>query len=289
MAVAYGSKTGVTLTSLSLSGQNVTLPAGTTAGELLLVHFLYVASSGETNSFNVTGGSTLINTVMYDNASSWNFTGLKYIYATATHISNGYIVVTGSNSNPVTVRINVYRISGAVASISGAGADVDSDTTPTYGISVTPTIENNLLVFLAVMTGATSASGYSIATDNPTWTERTDENITDVGSDDFCMVAATADRSAKSATGDATITFSGGDDSYGIMVAVNPVVSVSTDVDVQVITSSVQQPTVTGGSNVTATVIETTLAVQDPVVTTAAPLWTNDTKPSTTWTNETKI
>lgn len=249
MAATYQSKTGVTL-GLNATPQNITLPSGSTSGELVLIHYVQVGASGSTGVFSVTGGSDLIPAVMYNNASGYHSAGLKYKYLDSTDIANGYITVRGSDTHGITVRVNVYRISGSIASVDASADVITVDTTPSYNVTKTPLIGNSLIIAMSSITGNTgnSGSGYAIATSNPSWTEVTDEVIENIGggTDDVCIVMAHATRPEITATGDLSMTFVNGNDSYGILVVVNPTTSVSASSDVGVI--NVVSPSVTTGS-----------------------------------------
>lgn len=248
MAATYQSKTGVTL-GLNATPQNITLPSGSTSGELVLIHYVQVGASGSTGVFSVTGGSDLIPAYMYNNASGYHSAGLKYKYLDSTDISNGYITVSGSDEYSITARVNVYRISGSIASIDASAAGIKADTTPSYNVTKTPLIGNSLIIAMSSITGNTgnSGSGYAIATSNPSWTEVIDEVIENIGggTDDVCIVMAHATRPEITATGDLSMTFVNGNDSYGILVVVNPTTSVSASSDVGVI--NVVSPSVTTG------------------------------------------
>jgi len=225
MAVAYESKTGVTL-SLNATPQTITLPSGTAEGELLIVHWTQNGASGSTTVFQVSGGTSLVTAVMYHNSDGYHSSGAIYKYATSTDISNGYISVNGSDSFSITARINVYRISGEVASLTATGDFVVGDSTPSYNVTQTPLIDNSLLLIMAACSQSSTepnGSAYAIATDNPTWTEATDERIENMGGsgDDPSIFMAYATRTEQTATGDASMAMEGSR-SFGILVCVNP-------------------------------------------------------------------
>ncbi len=225
MAVAYESKTGVTL-SLNATPQTITLPSGTAEGELLIVHWTQNGASGATTVFQVSGGTSLVTAVMYHNSDGYHSSGAIYKYATSTDISNGYISVNGSDSFSITARINVYRISGEVASLTATGDFVVGDSTPSYNVTQTPLIDNSLLLIMAACSQSSTepnGSAYAIATDNPTWTEATDERIVNMGgsTDDPSIFMAYTTRTEQTATGDASMAMDGSR-SFGILVCVNP-------------------------------------------------------------------
>lgn len=89
------------------------------------------------------------------------------------------------------------------------GSNVDDDSTPTFAQTITPTRNNSLIIFASTAStagGAITGSNYAMATDNPSWTEQVD--INDGGNRGFFV--ATAIRSATSATGNFSLTASGG-------------------------------------------------------------------------------
>lgn len=169
---------------------------------------------------------------------------------------------------------------------------VADDATPSYtNITITPAAAQSLLIFFVSWVadvGVTGVSGYAIATDNPTWTERID--LRGSGNNQGFAVA-TALRPETSATGVSSCTLDGADgtadsDCALISILANPDVSVSPAVITMA--ASVQAPTVTGGATVSPAVVTITAAVQAPTVSTAAAKWSNASKNSTSWTNQNK-
>lgn len=109
--------------------------------------------------------------------------------------------------------------------------DETATATPTFTASVTPDTTNSLILFflgtyLNSGTGIT-ASGYAVATSNPSWSENGDQTVNG-GSYTFQMSLASASRPQKTATGNASVTMNGSCTDLGcIMVVIRTTVGVT--------------------------------------------------------------
>lgn len=185
----------------------------------------------------------------------------------------------------------IIRITGdaPIFSQSSAVRDTDGGTTNNYTPGITPGTANSILIMATASIQASTAttSGYAIATDDPTWTERLD-TTSDPGSAGTFAVA-TAPRAAVTATGDFLAIFSGSvTSSSALLACIEEATNVTVSPSVIDLTLAVQAPTVTGGANVSPSVISAALSVQDPTVTTPENTWSSTQKPDTTWTNTPK-
>lgn len=294
MAVAYQSKSSATLT-LGGSTQTISLPSGTTAGELLLIHYTQIGTVNSEQYLSVTGGTVVITGQVYHNADGYHSSGLWKKTVTSGDITNGYIEVSGSVSN-INIRINVYRVSGEVATVDALEQIITVDDTPSYSVSRTPITQDSLLFIFAAAsqsTGTPNGGSYAIATNNPTWTEITDERIENLGGsvDDPVMLAAHATRPEITATGNASLTFSNTTNAYsmGILCVVNPATNVSTSIDATA-QITLTNPDISFVLDNTFSIDSAgSLTLNGPSHTVTAiekTIWTDETKPNSLWTNE---
>lgn len=180
----------------------------------------------------------------------------------------------------------IMRITGHNTALPAAVFATDDElatASPSYTSTVTPNTASSLLIFLLGVyknSGTTlTASGYAIATSNPTWTEQLDQTV-NTGSSCFQMSIATATRPQTTATGNASVTISGlPTDSGNIMIVVRPQVTV-TVTDTVTTTDSLLK--------VITKIFTSTISMTDTLTKVKSRLWTNKAKPSNTWTNKLK-
>lgn len=260
------------------SGNQITItkPSGVAVGNLLVTYL-----GGTQTNVTTLSGWTLLTTQI---SSSGNCQGKVYWkIADSGDVSATDYTWVGITSDLTTgcmVRIDGQHSTNPVAVFAKDGAPVNT-TTPAFNITVTPGNANSvLLYFISSYDASTSstASGYNVATSNPSWTEIFD-NTVDVGVA-FQASAAYATRPEVTATGNAGVTMTNTQDEFtGIMVVVKPsIVSTSTE------TESVVDTLVRG---VTKTLSETE-SVVDTLTKTKQRDWDNQSKSASTWTNETK-
>lgn len=198
----------------------------------------------------------------------------------------------------------IYRITG-----SGNGASMqyayDDDnsgggTTETFTNTLTPAFANGYLFFASVgidSSGAHTSSGYSITTNNPTWSEDADYGADGslfgyFGSGNGAcpnFAIASASRPETTATGDSSVTLSSNTNFIsGVMIFLPPQVNTTQTPSVLDLTVVVQEPSVSGGASISTSVIDITGSVIAPTVTTALPTWSNTDKNTSTWSNTDK-
>lgn len=209
--------------AMSNSSDTVTLtkPSGTADGDLLLVGIgadrgsvtLNTVPSGWTELESNGGSESLA--VYYKVASSegaswdWVFSGNTYCAGIAIRVIGNFDLGT-------------YPIVSTTDSTT-------NNSTPTYSPGVTPNIASSLLAIFSFSGTAGSAhTSQAITTNNPTWTERID-----TASGNFVFSCATAIRPETTATGDYSLTVTGGSastDSNGVLLSIgapDPTVNLS--------------------------------------------------------------
>lgn len=298
MAVAFESVATTSWQTVT-NGNNLTItkPTGLNAGDLMVAHLSnVVGGSNNADGWNTPSGWT----ILVDDSESGNLNssaGLVVFYkiADSGDAAASNFSFTKNGSQGTTVHGALYRISGASAVAKASDSEI-STLTPTYTNTITPSFANSLLLFLTTYAdaGATagSASSYAITTDNPTWTE-TYDTYGEIFPHRGLTAGAYASRSAVTATGNSTITFTatGGNaqNSIGVIVVISPVVDVTNSPAVIEMTANLIEPSVSGGATVTvSSALSATTSVIAPTVSFPADDWTNQTKNSSTWTNQSK-
>lgn len=294
MAVAYESVSTTSWGTVT-DGNSLTItkPTGLAVGDTLVAH-LSAVRTGAPNAdgwATPSGWTLLLNT---DSSGNLNSSAGMYVFykvadSADVAASNFSFVKSGNNSTRVIG--SLYRISGASA-VTGTIATTDSDSTPTFTNTITPSA-NSLLLFLTTVSEPSpvsgSVSGYAITTDNPSWTEVYDS--TSLVTDGGLHGGAYASRSQATATGDSSCTYvTIFQNSIGAIVALAPIVSVTFSIDAPGILTLQQggEPTFTLDNIFTldsAGII--TLSTPEPSIETEQNAeWTPDSKPSTAWTND---
>lgn len=164
--------------------------------------------------------------------------------------------------------------------IAGETSGQGSNSTSLVVTGFTPTRANCLFIgFIGVEDiSIPTITALSMATSNPTWTERAEVTFNDA-TRDSALAVYTATRPESTATGDFTATV--GDpssvDSYLIALALSP----------QVNGSITQESKINAYALSPIQTVVLDAEVEDPTFTTRGyTSWTNETKPTTTWTNE---
>lgn len=280
MAATYESTQTFAIQSFGSGGSiTITKPSNVAVGDLLVAHIL---TNGCLISSVPSGWTTEYDTVILPTSAGYSF-----IYSKVA--DSGDVSATDytwtNNTIPGNIGGSITRISGgknsSPISSKNSATSNDSSTGPvSYAITVTPTLTNSLLLFYvgySATAGTTthSASGYAVTTDNPTWTEAYD--INDAARMQMSMAYAT--RSATTATGNATVNRSNSqtNGSHGVMLSIEPIQILT--VSETITTTETIQKNITKELSDTVTTTET-------VDESKSRLWTNETKPNNTWTNE---
>lgn len=289
MAVAYA---GITVVGVSDStSTNITLPAGTTAGDILILRLCWGGHTSET--YDITGF-----TAFYENQSAFSRPNVSYYkdsagykVATSGDITAGYVTVSSSGTFGSSCIGTLIRVTGGASdNIQYASAGVNGSSSPSYGNSITPSYANSLLllnIFATTYLGVPAISAQAIATSNPSWTEVNEYNN---GSGDGLSNIATAwaIRPEITATGNSSCTLSATRNSNGLLIVIAPLVNASVSATPLSLTSTIVPPTLTGTANVAGVPIAITSTIVPPVVTTPADAWTKQTKNGGSWTHEQK-
>lgn len=293
MAVTFGD---IATADAENSAGSLTIPkpTGLAEGNLMIA---FLGGLNTTTSWTLTGWTEVtsssstdflgsvdgVHTVLAKIATSSDVSASNFTFSSAgADEARGTLVYLESSADGFTISIiqDRHEFDSGFASSSG----------------VTPLSPDCFLLFGLFISSDTEASGYAIATDNPTWTERTDRT-TDGWAQNVGQALATAPRPEATATGSysATLTaFVGGatinKNTFGALLAVNEDVNVTVNATPLTTSTTVPEETVTADANVTVTPITASVTVTSASVTSfEATVWTLESTPSVTWTNEDKI
>lgn len=279
---------------------NISKPSGTASGDLLIAHIACTCDAGVTfNILETPPGTdwTLLNFTQLDGGTKAAAQYVFYRVAGGSEPATWSFRKQSPSGGNVNIASAVYRISGQGGVLSvqySGGTDNSSTTTPSISNSVTPSFANSLLLLLTTSQGTAasgSVSSQAIATNNPTWTEQYDLFGAYTGDSDGVMSGSSATRTETTATGNTSFTTTTGFNEIHIaaLVVIPEQVSVTTTVDAPgVITLSGNDHTVVLDyiTTVDAPGIVTLNGNDQTVTAQQKTVWTNETKPSTTWTNE---
>lgn len=290
MAVAYA-------TSASQAGENtntltITKPASLATGDLMVAFVLNRGSAAwDTPSGWTAKGATSIS----------NNRGAMFVkVATAGDVAASDFSFTFSGGGTSESVGWIMRLTGTftdtnniTAFTSATDASPDSGDIFVFTTSLTP-IANAFLVIgcgsEASVAANTTAATASVATSNPTWTERVFQG--QGNGDDIVCTGLTASRPESTDIGNTTVDFNstGNLSNAGVIIlAIHETASASVSPAVVSVTATVQAPTVAAGASITTTVVNLTASVQAPTVTTSPPDWTNPDKTiAPNWTNPDK-
>lgn len=264
MALAVRSTASASFTTGSVV---ITKPSGLAVGDLMIVcsYVINGVHLTEPAGFNIINSvsNTAVGRLYYKFAESSDVAASNFTFTNggggnaAAHM----LAITGANTtNPASI--------SATATGSSASA--------TFSLTVTPDENDSLLIFHVgafVGSGASiTSSGYSIVTSNPSWTESVDQNVNSSNSGQ--MAVAYASRSAKTATGDASVTFTSGSAFFGMMLVIRP--QLTSTISETLSTTETITPSI-------STTISDTVSLTETVTEQKGRRWRTDTKPSTTW------
>lgn len=262
----------------------ITKPTGLAVGDLMLAQVMTV----ENDTFSTPSGWTSLHSVLVSGGTTPTRHQVFYKVADSsdTAASNFSFTAAGTNKKGGGI-IRVSDISSLIA-VAQTNTTASGSASGTLTMSTqTPSRPNSVFVLLAAGGQSGTVSDYTvstpaIATDNPSWT--TQWNLTDAGTSAGNLYCATATRSQTTASGSATLAYSGGsatNNISGIFVLVNSSLASSLAPDVQVISSSI--PQIGKGTSITASVGTPVIdLIEMPAQ------WDNQTKSTTTWTNPNK-
>lgn len=266
-------------TAYTTSGTlTITKPASLALNELL-VAFIH----GQQANITPPSGWTLIKRLIAGGGGS--DLRIYSVVATSTQVSASNFAWTNGGEP---IGGSICRITGeniALPTVQFGFDDATATATPTFTSTVTPDTANSLLLYcLGTYTNSSAtrtASGYAIATSNPSWTERADQTI-DGGGSNYCfqMSLATASRPETSATGDASVTLSGLCTDLGVvMLVVRPQITATITETISLVESL---------KKTLSKIFTETISLSEVLSILKSRLWTKISKPSTTWTKRQK-
>jgi len=250
-----------------------------------------VAYQGVFSSVSSDDGFTELEEIFFEDTNG--FQGDVWIKeATSSDVSRGSSSWSGLDSTD-SVAAYIMRISSAAVSeqrrsnSDNTNAPVSSPVTLSAG--VTPQQPDSILIFTAFASPSDSMSGYSIATDDPTWTERADLEGDSATGADTRIAVATANRSETTSTGDVTFSFSGNADGAGA-VLVSLVEKIDATVNVGVLTAdaSLKSSTQSGKASVTTGKLTASASIKATSQTAGTNPWSNQSRSTGNWSNQTK-
>lgn len=286
MATAYGSTTSATDThGGGTDSITINKPASTTSGDLLIA---VVGINGNGADYT-SSGWTILNTA--NDGNNW---GLRILYKIAGGSEPASYDFSCSGDGGDGMAGFITRITGA--SFSGSGnllssidLNTSANTNHTFTPGITPQVTNSIYILGCFTRGqASNVNSYAIANNNPTWTERVDVS-SGAPTEDVAIAYATATPSSASASGDFSLNLGVSPfEAGGFIINVTESVNIEATPSVMNATFTVQNTSISGGANISATTNTGTFSVQDPTITANTSPWTNDTKNTSTWTNDSK-
>lgn len=240
----------------------VTKNTGLAVGDLIIGHVVTIIDNsgdvintpsgwtkiGSEVKLNTSGSTYLHQALFWKVADSGDVAAanFSFTFTSSTFFNSAIYRISGQNTTPIDNNASGTQADNANFSASGF--------TPSYANS-------GFIIFAANFNGDGTASGYAIATDNPTWTE--DYESTAGGNRG--IFGASAIRTAATATGNFSLSGVGaGTDTVAQMIAIRPIVDVTVSPSVITSTGTVLSPTVTGGATVSPSTITATGTVHEP-------------------------
>ena len=300
MAVTVESTTTSAFSSGSTSfSQN--RPTGTTDGDLL-VAIVFTGNDNGTTDLTVSSapsGWTLVEQTKTTISGGSNNPVNVYTYEKiASSEPSSWTWTLSTSGSQYYYAGSVFRISESSGITASDEDTVDNNDSPSFTTGLTPTGANNLFIMATVATdissGGHSTSSYAITTDNPTWTELLDTQSDTTGTTILASVAY-ATRSESTSTGNWSCAFS---TSSGFADSASQLHSITTELDVTTNLDTAGSITIDqGGSHDVFLGITTPLDSPGVMTITGdagTPTtqeyeeWTDQSKSSSNWTNQSK-
>ena len=288
MAVAFESVATGTGTAGSLT---ITKPTGLAVGDFMVAHLVSnYSSTGSAGSTWATpaGWTSLFNTA----PDSQLFISVKWKLADSADVAAANFTFTNDTGLGADNGGALYRISGASTIVDNNFANtINSNYASITNTGLTPSYANSFMLILVGSEGNGSSGwgSYSIATDNPTWTERHDFLV---AATTVRVAGATASRPETSATGTVTAvpanTGTGTSDASIAIVALYPPTNASATPDSINLVSSLPAHSITTTATASPSSINLVGSVPAHTITTKDNPWSSPSKPSTPWTNTPK-
>jgi hypothetical protein len=282
MAIAYGSIGTTDWTDVSSSAYDVTItkPTGLAEGDLMVAVLFVGGHTGALTEATNSGWTSLGNS-QQTNAAIVSF----YKEADSGDVAASNFTLkpfTGTADSGDWSGGSIVRITGTEPVLSSDYVSLDIST------GFTPPV-SSLMIMAGMNQDAAvrTPDSYAITTDNPTWTERAEETESS-SSPDLSFGVATASRSETTATGTWDITWSGGSTDEAILISIFEAQNVTITGIVGDLTLNGNVGAISGEANITGIVGDLNLNGNVGTVTTPAEIWSNDSKNSSTWTNQSK-
>lgn len=265
--LSYKINTASTATTVT-----VDKPTNLAVGDLMLAQFSFMSNSytitlpsGWTSLVTTNNSGTITTDISYKVADASDVAASNFTFNKGTGTSQLYasiLRITGQNTTPI-------------LSYSSTGTNSTTSLTTT---TITPNKKSSLyFIFGALNNGNYSISDYSIATDNPTWTEIYDYNGTSSLGDISCAYAT---RLVTTATGTVSATASGSCNTTLSIVEVIVKPTTQTITDTLVMSESYTK-------KIKRTFTDT-VQLTESLAQNISRLWTKVSKPVTTWINKSK-
>lgn len=257
--------------ALSSSSYRINKPTSLTVGDLMFTKLNY----NQSTLFSVPSGFNTLVTTTTTNLRETIF----WKIADSGDVSASYFDFSTSGSAMFYGTISRFTGTDSTTPVTLYSAFTGSSTTispPT----LTPTSKNSIIILSATTVANTATySGYSIAIDNPTFTEIVDSG--NIGGFFSSCLAISNLRTNITATGTGNITSTGTPtQTIGHMIIINPS-----------ITSSIITETITTSETIhkmVSSIFTATVSVTDSILQTLSRLWNKVSKPVTTWRNRNK-
>lgn len=281
MAIAYHSIATTDFNEVSPGTLTITKPSGLAVGDMMIANLIWDSNntdaptlpSGWTQLFHSTTGTK--SAMAYKVAVSGDVAASNFVFTLAgTVIASGGSIMRWTGVGQIDAG-SVYR-------------DLSTTANPTFTTGVTPSVADSYLLFIYYCEFTLNAVGsYAITTNNPTWTEIAQETNT---SPDLTMAIAYASRPETTATGNFTCTTENSIGShFGRLIVLSPITNINLSMPVGTLTLTSPTPSLTIDVNIPMPVGTLSVTGGIPTVTTTENnVWTEETKNSTTWTEENK-
>lgn len=285
----------VTFESIQIAGggagdTTVTKPTGLAVGDLMIAFIasLTGGAGGETHS-GPSGWTKIENQVPTNGAviTVWA------VVATSTQTAASDFSWTSAGTNSDTSG-SILRFTSTNGFNSVASNIVSNSNTALTTTGVTTLSTSTILVLCGADEDGTSTatfSSYSVANNDPTWTERADFP-NDTSGSRINVGIATAPYALQQATGSSSITSSlGTSDVSSALIAITENINVTVTTTTLALTlPNFNVPTMSAGVSFAPTTLELVSTLNAPTALgTAQTQWTNPDKPSTIWTNTDKL
>lgn len=283
MAIAYRAQsTGGRTSAGTLT---LTKPTGTVDDDIMYAFFQ--SSSSASGTVATLSGWTLVDS---DNtAGGWSYLfrksasseGSSYdwsISASGSFIIQGILLSFYDDAAGGAVEQDVYTKT----------VDATADTTAN-NTGITPTTSPGcmMVVFIGINGVATSLSSYAVANNNPSWTERYDTAETS-GGELTTVAIATAVRDYATDTGAFTATIANSSPTAVYLLSIRPNPNLVLGMSVLTADSSLPSPQVNLSQTAALSVVSADADVEDPTSVNTTSDWTNQSKNSSVWVNQTK-